>query len=388
MQVTNRLETMKRLLNIAAAVLCLCTLASCEDFREIVTLQDPTTFVLNTPAFANCNYDLDNSDVVVLTCSQPDFGFTAPVLYTVQVSLENDFVTEGKYETFSMSSSTARIEVPADEFAAFVTSLSGKDEAAFPITEKVYVRAIAKVKNTDVSIASNVVTLNYVTTSFALPPVEFKDQIFVVGANIGKPWGTWKPVAPVYGMPGEYYTLVYNGGGNDNGLKWGEAEADWRGYSALTKITDNAGAGISQKADDDNLIFANPGWYVLHFEAKIVGQKIEYALTVEVGRAFIIGACANGEWNGGDANWEMIPGDDGIHVSPAFVGGGELRAYILVPGLDWWRTEFTLYKGNLFFRNVDIPNNWAENVGPAYSVQGAEGQKLYVDFNFNTGEVK
>ena len=84
----------------------------------------------------------------------------------------------------------------------------------------------------------------------------------------------------------------------------------------------------------------------------------------------------------------MIPGADGVHVSPAFVGGGELRAYILVPGLDWWRTEFTLYKGNLFFRNVDIPSNWAESMGAGYSVQGAEGQKLYVDFNFNTGEVK
>jgi hypothetical protein len=380
---------MKKILNILAIVLCLSTAVSCEDFREIVTLNDhPTTFVLNTPAFANNNYDLDNSSVVVLTCSQPDFGFTAPVLYTTQVSLENDFETEGKYKTFSIASTTARIELPADEFAAFVTSLSGKEESAFPITEKVYLRVIARVKNTDATIASNVITLNEVSTRFALPPVEFKDNIFVVGANIGKAWSTWKPVAPVYGIPGEYYTLVYNGGGNDNGLKWGEAEGDWRGFSALKSIVDNAGAGITQKADDDNLVFANPGWYVLHFEATVVGQTIEYTLKVETGKAFIIGACANGEWNGGDAAWEMVPNDEGIHVSPAFVGGGELRAYILVPGLDWWRTEFTLYNGDLYFRNVDIPNNWAESKGSAYSVQGADGQKLYANFNFNTGEVK
>ena len=75
-------------------------------------------------------------------------------------------------------------------------------------------------------------------------------------------------------------------------------------------------------------------------------------------------------------------------VSPAFVGGGEVRAYIKVPGLDWWRTEFTLYKGSLFFRDVDIPNNWNENKGADYSVNAAAGQKLYVDFNNNTGEVK
>ncbi len=379
----------KKIFYMLAAALCLITTVSCNDFREIVTLNDhPTTFVLNTPAFANSNYDLDNSSVVVLTCSQPDFGFTAPVLYTTQLSLVNDFENEGNYETFSLASTSARIELNAEEFAAFVTSLSGKDAASFPITETVYLRVIARVKNTDVSIASNVITLNAVTTSFALPPVEFKDNIYVVGANIGKAWSTWKPVAAVYGIPGEYYTLVYNGGGNDNGFKWGEAEGDWRGYSALTKIVDNANAGISRKEDDDNIVIGTPGWYVLHFEATVTGQTIEYSLKVETGRAFIIGACANGGWTGGDENWELIPGNDGVHVSPAFVGGGELRAYILVPGLDWWRTEFTLYQGGLYFRNVDIPNNWAESKGAAYSVQGADGQKLYVDFNYNTGEVK
>ncbi|MBQ1647281.1 MAG: hypothetical protein II047_02235, partial [Bacteroidales bacterium] len=69
-------------LSIIAAALCLGMAVSCEDVREIVTLNEtPTTFVLNTPAFANAEYDLDNSSVVVLTCSQPDFGFTAATLY-------------------------------------------------------------------------------------------------------------------------------------------------------------------------------------------------------------------------------------------------------------------------------------------------------------------
>lgn len=379
---------MKKSIIIAAAVLCLGAAVSCEDQREIVTLnENPTTFVLNTPAFANAEYDLDNSSVVVLTCSQPDFGFTAPTLYTVQVSLENDFETEGKYETFGVASTTARIELPADEFAAFVTSLSGKEEAAFPITESVNLRAIAKVKNTDVQIASNVITLNKVRTSFALPPVEFKPNIFVVGANIGNAWATWKPVASVYGVPGEYYTMVYNGGGTENGLKWGEAENDWRGYDNLSAIEDHAQAGVSKKEDDGNIIFANAGWYVLHFEAAIAGQSISYKMKVEPGHAYVIGNVAGGAWNDSDPDWEMTY-QDGMFVSPAFTGAGELRAYIKVPGLDWWRTEFTLYNGSLFFRDVDIPNNWAENKGAAYSVNAAANQKLYVDFNFNTGEVK
>lgn len=379
---------MKKITIIAAAVLCMGAAVSCEDQREIITLnENPTTFVLNTPAFANAEYDLDNSSVVVLTCSQPDFGFTAPTLYTVQLSMDNDFATEGKYETFGVASTTARIELPADEMAAYVTSLSGKDESLFPITEPVYLRAIAKVKNTDVQITSNVITLNKVRTSFALPPVQFQPFLYVVGANVGDAWSTWKPVAQVYGMPGEYYTMVYNGGGAGNGLKWGEAENDWRGFDNLTAIEDNAGAGVSKKEDDGNIVFANAGWYVLHFEGTIVGQKIDYKLKVEPGHAYVIGNVAGGAWNDSDEAWEMTY-TDGKFVSPAFAGGGELRAYIKVPGLDWWRTEFTLYKGSLYFRDVDIPNNWNENKGAAYSVSANEGQKLYVDFNYNTGEVK
>lgn len=380
---------MKKLYTIAAAALCLVAAVSCEDKREIITLNDnPTTFVLNTPAFADDEYDLDNSKVVVLTCSQPDFGFTAPTIYTVQVSLENDFSDETKYRTFSMSSTTARIEVAADEFAAFVTSLSGKGEEEFPISEAVYVRAIARVKNTDVQIASNVITLNHVRTSYALPPVQFKDNLFVVGANVGTAWSTWKPVAPVYGVAGEYYTMVYNGGGNDNGLKWGEAQGDWRGYDNLKAIVDNAEAGVSKKEDDGNIIFGKAGWYVLHFEGTVKGQVIEYTLKVEPAHAYVIGSVVGGAWNDSDPDWEMSLSDD-IFVSPAFAGDGELRAYIKVPGLDWWRTEFTLNKsGALYFRDVDIPSNWKENKGADYSVDAVAGQKLYVDFNNNTGEVK
>jgi hypothetical protein len=65
-----------------------------------------------------------------------------------------------------------------------------------------------------------------------------------------------------------------------------------------------------------------------------------------------------------------------------------MRAYVKVPGFDWWRTEFTLYKGNVYWRTVDIPSNWAENVGTDYSVSVTAGQKLYVDFDNMTGEVK
>ena len=135
-----------------------------------------------------------------------------------------------------------------------------------------------------------------------------------------------------------------------------------------------------------NIKVANGGWYVLHFTCDIVDNAQQFTLKVEPGVAGIIGACTGGDWS--ESTTFATPADNSVWESPAFTGGGELRAYVKVPGFDWWRTEFTLYKGNVYWRTVDIPSNWAENVGPDYSVSVSAGQKLYVDFDYMTGEVK
>lgn len=90
----------------------------------------------------------------------------------------------------------------------------------------------------------------------------------------------------------------------------------------------------------------------------------------------------------------LLPMGSGIWVSPAFVGGGEMRAYVKAGTFEWWRTEFTLFEGNVFWRNLNIPDSWANDKGSDYSVVPAAGQKLYVKFGTpgvdanETGEVK
>ena len=117
-------------------------------------------------------------------------------------------------------------------------------------------------------------------------------------------------------------------------------------------------------------------------------RNVYYIGNLEMAKivAGIIGAVAGGSWK--EDNFFATPTDQSVWESPTFTGGGELRAYVKIPGIDWWRTEFTLYKGNVYWRTVDIPSNWAENVGPDYSVSVSAGQKLYVDFDYMTGEVK
>ena len=83
----------------------------------------------------------------------------------------------------------------------------------------------------------------------------------------------------------------------------------------------------------------------------------------------------------------------GLWESPAFTSAGELRAYVKLPGIDWWKTEFTLTGSapkSICWRGVtyNINSNWNDDAGAAFSVAVAPGQKLYMNFDADTGEVK
>lgn len=376
---------------VALAVL---SLTACEkDTDSNPTFAPNTTgFLLNVPANASNNtYDLASAEGVTLTCQQPDFGgFPLVVDYYVQVSLEQDFTVYRELETFYK---TAQMSVDALELnnamIEMYTEING--DVAYPDESRaLYVRLRAVVEGYDAAddVYSNVIILPNVLATYVPPTLELPTSIYVVGSSIGEAWNTWKPLAPVYGSEGEFYTIIYV---PDGGMfKWGEAEMDWRGYTNVTEFDDQANAGVSEASSDNNIQIANGGWYTLHVETQLGTNDVKYIFHIYEARAFIIGAVAGGVWDDSADAWALTAPADatGVWESPAFAGGGEVRAYIKVGSNDWWKTEFTLFKGELFWRTMDIPNNWAENVGSEYSVQGSAGQKLYVDFNTNTGEVK
>ena len=139
------------------------------------------------------------------------------------------------------------------------------------------------------------------------------------------------------------------------------------------------------------MTFSNAGWYALHLKITIEDNSLKSTLTVYPGVAAVTGVATGGfVGDAGYGDWTMeAPGDaSGEWVSKAFTASGELRAYISIPGLDWWRTEFTIYNGSLYWRDADIAQSWAENVGAAYSVTCAPGQQLHVNFDYDTAEVK
>lgn len=169
--------------------------------------------MLNTPAYVNTTYDLTNSKSVELTCSQPDFGYTAPTIYSVEVSLTEDFAAPVKLDT---KYTTAKMAVDASEMALAITNMAvaqGKVEADFPITTSLYVRAIAELTSateTISSITSNVINLPSVRTEFALPPVVLPTKLYLVGEFCGWDWGKSLEMIPCYdGTTGTFWSLVY-----------------------------------------------------------------------------------------------------------------------------------------------------------------------------------
>lgn len=376
-------------------VMALALVTSCETDDESNPTLDVSHaadgFVLNVPALAQNNtYDLTAAEKLWLTCSQPNYGGIPYVTrYYVQVANEQSFEA---YSELSTSFTTAKMGVDAYELNQAIVGLY---QEAHPDTDypnqpaPAYIRLRAIIDGYDFGESfSNIITLPSVLASYQAPKATLPTEVYVVGSSIGNAWSTWKPLAPIFGAEGQFYTLAYI---PENGMfKWGLEPNDWRGGDRLRAINDEAGAGAFINADDNNNIqFTNGGWYVLNYAASIVGNSVQFELNIYPGKAYVIGNAFD-SWTDADANLAMTaPADaSGQWVSPAATAKDELRAYIKVPGYDWWRTEFTLYNGSLYWRVVDIPNNWAENVGADYSVTMSVGAKLYVNFDNNTGEVK
>ena len=155
---------MKNLYKLFTLTMGLLALSACEADRDSnPVLNEPDTFVLNVPAFASNNvYDLKNSESLELTCTQPDYGIPMATTYSVQISLEENFVdahaetnTEANYTTLGTTHSSAKMEVKALEFALALGDLwSASSDEEFPTTPiPVYVRLKAELTNSGRGIA-------------------------------------------------------------------------------------------------------------------------------------------------------------------------------------------------------------------------------------------
>ncbi len=365
----------------------LLSFSACDSDRDSnPVLQDPTTFVLNTPAYVNTTYDLTNSKSVELTCSQPDFGYTAPTIYSVEVSLTEDFAESIKLDT---KYTTAKMAVDASEMALAVTNMAvaqGKVEADFPITTSLYVRAIAELASateTISSITSNMINLPSVRTDFALPPVVLPTKLYLIGDFCSWDWGKSSEMIACHdGTTGTFWRLIYL---PEGGIKFNTATA-WDnneiGYAGC-KVVDNYSAGVSDSGG--NIGVAKAGWYLIVIRSAVNGRNIDYTVEFNEPAVWLIGGVLKegADWTECAEGWKFtVPATaDADFVSPAFAADAPEgpRAYVKVDGFDWWKAEFMVFDGKLKYRAAGSDLD---------RVTSKAGQKMYINFTKGTGKIE
>ena len=242
--------------------------ASCSDDRDDnPTIVSPTTFHVNTPALADQYLDLAKSDIIELTCSQPDYGFPANTQYTVQVSLDENMAN---YKEVEQTFKGAKLEVNAALLASTLTTCAveqGKTEADFPMDIPVYLRVRAvmttvngtPIEGTEI-VSQNIVKLSRVHLLFSLPPVNIPSNLYLVGDFCGWDWGKSLSMVPVYGTDNMFWHMVYI---SDQGIKFNQ-ERSWDGgeigYAGITVAGDLASEIVD---GGGNIASSKPGWYLM-----------------------------------------------------------------------------------------------------------------------------
>ena len=392
---------MKKLYILASLLIGAAAFTACEEQDTTPVLQEPTTFVLNEPAYKNNLYDLKNSTAIELSCSQPDYGFTAATSYAVEVSLSGTFTNvydakenpEGDYMTLATTYSTAKMNVDAAEFAEALTALTGiVDESKFPMVKEVHVRLKASLTASGKGVIySNVIILPSVRIHFALPSVVAPEKMYLIGDCNGWDWGAAYEMVPGYdnaaangndGSHAEFWNVTYlpAGGFKVNFNKaWDGGE---RGYAQVTAV-DNAKAGLSDAGG--NIGVENAGWYIVVVRVKVEGRDLVYTVEVNEPNVYLMGTNApKNDWSIAPENLFTVPTTaDGDFVSPAFAfdtdGDGGVRACVSIEGLDWWKTEFMVFDGELKYRATG---------GDQDRVNGKKGEVLKINFLKGTGSIE
>lgn len=394
---------MTKILKSALLLICaVCFFTACSDDNdENPVVKSPTTFHLNTPALAaNGIYDLTHSKSIELTCSQPDYGYPAVTRYTVEVATSADM---SDARALSGSYTTAKIEVDAAELASTLTELylaKGISEHQFPLTAPVYIRVKAVQTTADnkeiegTAITSNTIELSKVYFAFSLPPVTVPEKLYLVGSFNKWSWDNALEMIPVNGSPNIFWHLVYlDGEGNSAGVKFNSDKVWNKNAAGFEKITinpasDNAADIINANS---NIGSSKPGWYLMIVECTVVGRDIKYNVTFNKPNVYLQGVCtAAGGWDLIPDNLFSVPTTaDGEFVSPAIgnaVSGGPsgsdpgVRICVKIPNADWWKSEFIVYDKKIAYRG-----NGGDQTP---RVAGAVGQKVYLNFTKETGEIK
>ncbi len=173
---------MKKISILFACLVAVLTFNSCKEDTE-PQYNNPTKFTLNTPALAAQYYELTEDGTIDLSWSQPNYGYAAPAVYKVSVSLLEDFS-----ENMELTSEYKKCyaQIPGSEIAEAICKLRGitsEEEYTDEPARAVYFRVSAKINGIENSeILSNVIKIDQIKEYCAIQSPGF---IYLVGAPSG-----------------------------------------------------------------------------------------------------------------------------------------------------------------------------------------------------------
>ncbi|WP_071145988.1 SusF/SusE family outer membrane protein [Bacteroides ihuae] len=375
-------------INIITLFVCgLLAFTACEDDNNSnPTFQDPTEFVLNTPAYASSVYDLKHSSTLELTCSQPNYSYTAATTYKVQLAL-SEFAGDAavaNYVTLATAYTTARMNVNASEFAQGLVDLwKASSSESFPTTPmKIYVRIKAALTSNGMGVVySNTIELPQVLGYHVDIPVTLPAKMYMASfVNNVWDWDKRAEMVSVHSNPGKFWSVQYFAAGDQ--IKFNSSKT-WDGnevsYSdGLCPATSVTYAGIT--SSNGSITIGNAGWYIVVLSSTLNDRTLSYTLEFLEPNVYSTGNPGGGFDIFDETTKFTVPTDGtGEFISPAFVASGEMRLCIKLTDIDWWKTEFIILGGKLAYRATG---------GDQEIVTVAAGNKAYLNFGTGEGSVK
>ena len=313
---------MKKLIYILLLAVVAVGFVSCEEDRDsnpIWNEDAAKTFVLNMPAVAVNNVlDLEGSDNVVFTTSQPDYGFPVSTVYTTWVSLDG-----AEYVALPTTSTSAVISIPAKEINEALLGLLGDGDVSEPMPVKVKLTAALFADPEMGKAESNVIELPKVKVYVPKVEVTLPTKMHIVGGfAASEGWSKFVALAPAYSQEGMFYGVVYLAEGDEFKIN---PDAGWKGNDMGTgQITlDGDIAATCENGDKGNNLKMGSasGWYNVIVKAKIANGAVQYTMSMIEAKVYIIGAAFGGVWEKSDDALFTAPATaNGEWVSPPFTG--------------------------------------------------------------------
>jgi len=195
---------MKKINILIVAILCVFGFSACEDTIDPI-LNDADsykTFVLNQPVYANMTYELTNANADMnmdaLTCVQPNYGFTAAVTYTTQVSFANTFAA-GTFQELPTTVNGEEVHINTLEMDKAIIGLYGGALPNPVVAKDVYIRLKAFISDATPSPLNDTLIVKPVYSN----PIKLKIKpyvlpLFAYTEVTPRPWyivgldGLWK----------------------------------------------------------------------------------------------------------------------------------------------------------------------------------------------------